>query len=77
MLGVHSIYELPSIVIGDLSVGRVIRLQDEGEGFGHGWDDWKLGKAFESVSYVLQARRPFNLRGEMLDFPSTLAVEVA
>ena len=36
VFGVHSIYELPSILIGDLSVGRVIRLQDEDKEFGHG-----------------------------------------
>lgn len=36
VLGVHSIYELPSIFIDDSSVGRVIRLQDEDKGFGHG-----------------------------------------
>ena len=36
VLGVHGIHELPSILISDLSVGRVIRLQDEDEGFGHG-----------------------------------------
>lgn len=37
VLGVHGIDELPSILIGDLGVGRVIRLKGEDKGFGHGW----------------------------------------
>ena len=71
VLGVHDIYEFPSVAIGDHSVGGVIRLEDEDKGFRHGWDllgYYRNGVCITGATTFYLARRMVSHLGVPFNF---------